>query len=86
MKSGALKISKLRLGLPPNSFRRRQVREAPWTATACCSSGQCSPAARPAALAREKPDETFACPARSRLHGGKRQQAAAVQGLRQQSR
>jgi hypothetical protein len=48
--------------------------------------GQCSPAASPAALARETPDETSASPARSRLHGGKRQQAAAVQGLRRESR
>ena len=48
---------------------------APWTASACCSSAQCSPAAKLAALAREKPDETSASPACSRLHGGKRQQA-----------
>jgi len=44
------------------------------------------PAASPTALARQKPDETSACPARSRLHGGKRQQAAAVQGLRRHAR
>jgi hypothetical protein len=43
--------------------------------------GQCSPDASPAASARETPDETSSSPARSRLHGGKRQQAAAVQGL-----
>ena len=28
---------------------------APWTAKACCSSGPCSPAARPTAMAREIP-------------------------------
>jgi hypothetical protein len=46
--------------------------------------GQSSPAASPAALARETPDENSASPARSRLHGGKRQQAAAVHGLRRE--
>jgi len=44
------------------------------------------PAASPAALARESPDETSGCPARSRPHGGKRQQAATVQGLRRENR
>ncbi len=47
--------------------------------------GQRSPAASPAALARETPDENSASPARSRLHGGKRQQAAAVHGLRREA-
>ena len=59
---------------------------APWTAAACCSSGEsgiaCPPslqrrrAASPTALAREKPHKTLGCPPRSRLHWGKRQQAA----------
>ena len=69
-----------------NFFIVEDMCAAPWTATACCSSDQCSPAARSAALAQEKPDETSACPACSRLHGGKRQQATAVQGLRRKSR
>jgi len=41
------------------------------------------PAASRTALARKTPDETSACPPRSRLHWGKLQQAVAVQGLRQ---
>jgi hypothetical protein len=44
------------------------------------------PCCEPGGIGTEKPDETLACPARSRLHGGKRQQASAVQGLRRQSR
>ena len=58
----------------------------PGSAAACCSSGEsgiaCPPslqrrrAASPTALAREKPHKTLGCPPRSRLHWGKRQQAA----------
>jgi hypothetical protein len=44
------------------------------------------PCCKPGALARKKPDETSAYPARSRLHGGTRQQAAAFHGLTRQSR
>ena len=52
-------FNRLRIGGIRILFRQIFIVEdmcaAPWTATACCSSGPCSPAARPTALAREIP-------------------------------
>ena len=59
--------------------------ESPGLLQPAVAFGQSSPAASPAALARETPDENSASPARSRLHGGERQQAAAVHGLRRKA-
>jgi len=80
-------------GFHPQIWRKRHKNkptkscaEHPGLLQPAVAFGQCSPAASPAGLARKKPDETLACPARSRLHGGKRQQAAAVQGLRREFR
>ena len=83
--SGALIHQLPALGTPPKNKPTKPCAEHPGLLQAV-ASGQCCLPASPAGLARKKPDETLACPARSRLHGGKRQQAAAVQGLRREFR